>query len=413
MRHVRCAVCLLSFALLAPVGGCAKGNDTAGTAGTSGTNGTGTAGASGGQTGTAGMGGSVGDDPFAGLPAAKALHVQGNLLKDAGGATVRLLGVNRDGSEYMCTPPTTGGGTFDGSTGPSSITAMLTWNINTVRLPLNEHCWLGLNGSLIGADEYQAAIVDYVVRLHQKNLYVVLDLHWSAPGSTVITGGSNGNQLVTMAYADHAIDFWTSVATTFKTDPMVIFDLFNEPILDSADRFGNGPVSDPWGCWLNGCSTSKGTTTGMLQMLNAVRATGAMQPVVLGGIDWAHKLDQWLQKKPADPANNLMAGFHVYAPPLSTCTDTTCWNTQLGAVAQNVPILTGEMGETDCAHGFIDGYMSLADSKGISYLGWAWNPPPSSGNCGTYPSLISNLDGTPTGFGQGLKDHLATMPALH
>ena len=50
-----------------------------------------------------------------------------------------------------------------------------------------------------------------------------------------------------MAFADHAIAFWTSVATTFKTDPMVIFDLFNEPILDASDRFGNGPVSDPVG----------------------------------------------------------------------------------------------------------------------------------------------------------------------
>jgi len=408
MRHVRRVICLISFAFLAPVVGCAKGNDASGTGGT-----TGIGGAAGGQSGsgtTGGTGGPV-DDPFAGVPASKALHVQGNKLVDGGGNTVRLLGVNRDGSEYMCTPPTTGGAAFDGSTGPNSITALLTWNINTVRLPLNEHCWLGINGSLITSEEYRSSIVDYVVRLHQKNLYVVLDLHWSAPGSTVITGGGSGNQLVTMAYADHAIEFWNSVATTFKTDPMVIFDLFNEPILDASDRFGNGPVSDPWGCWLNGCNTSKGAVTGMQQMLSAVRSAGAMQPVVLGGIDWAHKLDQWLLKKPTD--SNLIAGFHVYAPPLSDCTTTTCWEQQLGTVAQNVPVLTGEMGETDCAHGFIDGYMSWADGKGISYLGWAWNPIPSSGNCGTYPSLITNVDGTPTGFGQGLKDHLATMPALH
>ena len=86
------------------------------------------------------------------------------------------------------------------STGPSSITAMLTWNMNTVRLPLNEHCWLGINGSLVSGDEYKASVVDYVARLNQRNLYVVLDLHWSAPGSTVIMGGSGGNQLVTMAF---------------------------------------------------------------------------------------------------------------------------------------------------------------------------------------------------------------------
>ena len=393
MRNFRPGHSLLLIALLAPLG-CAKGNDSSGSAGTGG-------GAVGGSGGTA-------TNPYAAF-AAKALRAQGNKLVDTTGATVRLLGVNRAGSEYMCSPPTQGGTTFDGSTGPTSISSMLTWNINTVRLPLNEHCWLGINGALVTAGQYRADIEDYVQRLHRKNIYVVLDLHWSAPGTTQITGGSGGNQLVTMAFADHAIDFWSSVATTFKDDPMVIFDLFNEPILNATDRFGNGPVGDPWGCWLNGCNVTKGAVAGMQQMLNAVRGAGATQVVVVGGIEWSHNLDSWLQHKPSDPMNNLMAAFHVYQRPLSDCDTQSCWDSALGVVAQNVPVLTGEMGEQDCAHGFIDGYMNWADAKGISYLGWAWNPQ----NCNSFPSLISNVDGTPTAFGQGLKDHLATMPALH
>ena len=98
------------LASLVPLVGCAKGNENGGTGGTTGTGGSG-------NTGGVPM-----DDPFFGLPAAKALHVQGNKLVDTTGATVRLLGVNRAGSEYMCSPPTQGGTTFDGSTGPSSIT---------------------------------------------------------------------------------------------------------------------------------------------------------------------------------------------------------------------------------------------------------------------------------------------------
>jgi hypothetical protein len=81
----------------------------------------------------------------------------------------------------------------------------------------------------------------------------------------------------------------------------------------------------------------------------------------------------------------------------------------LGTVAMNVPVLTGEMGEQDCATGFINGYMTWADSKGISYLGWAWN----TQNCNSFPALITATDGSPTAFGQGLKVHLAAMPALH
>ena len=224
-------------------------------------------------------------------------------------------------------------------------------------------------------------------------------------------GGSGGNQLVTMAFADHAIDFWTSVATTFKNDPMVIFDLFNEPILNANDRFGNAPIADnaAWACWRNGCSVAKGQVAGMQQMLNAVRATGAQQVVVAGGIEWSHNLDVWLQFKPDDPTGNLMAAFHVYQRPLSDCDTQACWDGALKAVSQNVPVLTGEMGEQDCAHGFIDDYMTGRTRRGISYLGWAWNPQ----NCNTFPALITNFDGTPTAFGQGLKDHLATFPALH
>ena len=135
------------LASLVPLVGCAKGNENSGMAGTAGTTGTG---------GSGNTGGVPMDDPFFGLPAAKALHAQGNKLVDTAGATVRLLGVNRAGSEYMCSPPTTGGTTFDGSTGPTSINAMLTWNMNTVRLPLNEHCWLGINGSLVTAEQYRA-----------------------------------------------------------------------------------------------------------------------------------------------------------------------------------------------------------------------------------------------------------------
>ena len=125
MRHGRPLISFLSIALLAQLLACAKGTNATGSGGDSGPGIAGTTGSSGttgqaGVNGTAGTGGGV-EDPFAGLPAAKALHVQGNLLKDAGGNTVRLLGINRAGSEYMCSPPTQGGQAFDGSTGPSKI----------------------------------------------------------------------------------------------------------------------------------------------------------------------------------------------------------------------------------------------------------------------------------------------------
>ena len=167
-------------------------------------------------------------------------------------------------------------------------------------------------------------------------------------------GGSGGNQLVTMAFADHAIDFWTSVATTFKDDPMVIFDLFNEPILNSGDRMGNAtiaPDSTAWACWKNGCIRRPGTGRG--HAADAERGARHRRPAGRrrGRHRVAHNLDMWLQYKPDDPTGNLMAAFHVYQQGLSDCYTEACWNGSLAAVAQSVPVLTGEMGEQDCAHG--------------------------------------------------------------
>ncbi len=75
------------------------------------------------------------------------LHVEGNKLVD-NGQTVRLLGVDQSGTEYQCTHRNAGffdvgGGAPDGQ----FVTNMKAWNINAVRVPLNEDCWLGINGS--------------------------------------------------------------------------------------------------------------------------------------------------------------------------------------------------------------------------------------------------------------------------
>src|SRR5258706_12157021 len=71
------------------------------------------------------------------------LHVSGNKILNGANQTVRLLGVNRSGGEYMCVQ---GHGIWDGPADAASIQAMLTWKINAVRIPLNEDCWLAING---------------------------------------------------------------------------------------------------------------------------------------------------------------------------------------------------------------------------------------------------------------------------
>jgi hypothetical protein len=313
---------------------------------------------------------------------ASGLHVVGNHLVD-NGKTVRLLGIDRSGSEYSCT---NNAGFFDGPVDQTAVTAMLSWHVNAVRVPLNEDCWLGINGApaQYSGSAYQSAIAQFVTLLRGNGLYVIVDLHWNAGGTNL------SNSQEEMADSDHGPAFWASVAGAFKSDQGVLFDLYNEPH-DVA-----------WSCWLNGgCQTNGWTVAGMNQLITAVRTAGATNVVMAGGLAYSSDLSQWLANKPTDPMGNLAASFHTYN--FTGCADSTCWSSQIQSVAASVPVITGELGENDCAQGYIDGYMSWADSAGVSYLGWAWN----TDSCGGFPSLISDYSGTPTAFGAGLQAHLA------
>src|SRR5256886_7148513 len=136
---------------------------------------------------TACHGSSAGVQVPPGLAPAPAVHVQGNRLVDSGGRPLRLRGVNRSGAEYACAQ---GWGIFDGPSDSASVSAIASWRANVVRLPLNETCWLGINGvtaAYAGAN-YQQAIADYVARLNRAGLVVILDLHWTAAATATAPG---------------------------------------------------------------------------------------------------------------------------------------------------------------------------------------------------------------------------------
>src|SRR6202000_3081270 len=100
------------------------------------------------------------------------------------------------------------------------------WTASAVRLPLNEDCWLDTNlpgGDPYGGAAYQQEIKSYVADLNAHGLYAILDLHWTAPGSQPAL------EQQPMPDLDHSPTFWAQVAGTFKSDPGVVFDVFNEP----------------------------------------------------------------------------------------------------------------------------------------------------------------------------------------
>jgi hypothetical protein len=343
------------------------------------------------------------DPPDPGDGTAPALRVSGNKLVDAEGDTRRMLGVNRSGGEFMCVQ---GRGIFDGPVDDASVKAIADWNANTVRIPLNEECWLGLSNidpQYAGA-HYINAVKDLVAKVKANGMTPMLELHWTYGQ---YTGNSAGCSDVhascqkPMPGMQYTPSFWTSVANTFKDDPTVVFDLFNEPYPDRA----TSTTTQAWQCWRDGgtCNGIGYEVAGMQDLVDSVRSTGAKNLILVGGIAYSNDLSQWLTYKPTDPAGNLAAAWHVYN--FNTCSNESCWNSTLAPVAAQVPLVAGEIGENTCAHGFVDQVMKWFDDRGLSYLGWTWN----TWNCNTGPALITSYDGTPTAYGIGLRDHLRAL----
>ena len=334
---------------------------------------------------------------------APALKVSGNKLVTSAGATYRMLGVNRSGGEFACIQ---GNGFWDGPMDQASITAMRTWKVRAVRVPLNEECWLGTADvpAAYGGTAYQNQVKAYVNLLIQNGITPIVEMHWNYG---LYTGNSSGCSDVKatcqkpMPDAQYAPSFWTGVANAFKGDDAVIFDLFNEPYPERA----TGDATSGWKCWRDGgtCTGIGYQVAGFQSLVNSVRATGATNVIFIGGLAYSNDLSQWLTYKPSDPQNNIAAFAHIYN--FNTCANTSCWDSQLLPVAQQVPLSLTEIGENDCAHGFVDGLMNWADSHAVGYLGWTWN----SWDCSTGPSLISDYTGTATAYGQGLKDRLALV----
>ncbi|MET7281669.1 cellulase family glycosylhydrolase [Kribbella sp. NPDC005582] len=335
---------------------------------------------------------------------APALRVAGNKIVTADGTPYRLLGVSRSSGEFACVQ---GKGMWDG--GPvdqASVDAMKAWNIHAVRVPLNEECWLGVNGSP-GGVAYQQAVKDYVDLLVKNGINVILDLHWTwgayATGPEWHCKDEHAVCQKPMPDARYAPQFWTGVATAFKGNNAVVFDLFNEPYPEIASDWNK---TLGWQCWRDGgtCTGLSYETAGMQDLVDAVRATGATNMLMLGGLEWANDMREWLAHKPIDPLNNIAASWHAYS--FNACAAESCWDSQIDPLAQQVPVVIGEFGQDNCGFDYMQGLVDWADAHDMSYLAWTWNP----WGCSTGAVLIKDWNGTPEpGVGEGFKAHLLSQ----
>jgi hypothetical protein len=321
-----------------------------------------------------------------------------------------LRGVNRSGTEYACIQ---GWGIFDGPSDTASVQAIASWGANVVRIPLNEDCWLNINGvnSAFAGATYINAITSYVNLLHQDGMYAELSLIWGAPGTYQATYQHGAPD------EDHSPKFWSSLANTFKNDPSVVLAPWGETIVD-------------WNCFLNGgvCEATYGSnntpynTAGMQQAVTVMRQAGYNGVIAIPCVFYANDCTDsspefggaygggsWLSHEPNDPKHQLIAEAHIYGK--NPCDTVACFNDTIAPIAQQVPVIFGETGETydgsDCNNSSanIAVFMTWADAHGVGYEAWTWDM---WGAC--HLSLLTTYNGTPYGaYGTYVQQHIRAM----
>jgi hypothetical protein len=307
------------------------------------------------------------DDAGGDPPAApNGYYVQGNTIFDAADDSVHVFrGIDRPSLEWN---------PFGEALSASDIQLIADWNANVVRVALNQGYWL--EGSVVYESDYRAQVDELIDWIQAAGMDVILDLHWSDRGDFSVVPAQQR-----MA-DENSLEFWASVAERYKDDGRILFELYNEPH-DVA-----------WSVWLHGGDSGDGFhVAGMQELYDEVRATGAENLVLVGGLDYAYDLSGVPNHRVE--GHNIVYVTHPYD---FNGKQPTSWEEDWGFLAQSDPLFVTEFGSFDCDPTYSQQLIEYAEERGLSWSAWAWFP----GGC-NFPSLIVDWSGTPSATGQVIK----------
>lgn len=208
----------------------------------------------------------------------------------------------------------------------------------------------------------------------ENGMYVIIDLHYI--GNIATGAGEEMIVLEDLSPRELSLTFWAQTAAYFKDAPHVIFEIFNEPAnIKAADWRENAQ-----------------------ELIHAIRAQGAGQLIIAGGVEYSRDLS-WVLENPLED-NNLAYAAHIY-PGHSRA----LWDYWFGDTAERYPVLLTEWGfmeaDGDPKHGYLVGD---AESYGEPLLAYADERLAGWVACwyddGWFPPMFAKGMKTPTPLGE-------------
>ena len=262
----------------------------------------------------------------------------------------------------------------------------------------------GINFVRLAIYDYASptALTSYVNDLTSHGIVVELEDHANSNGSNA--GGSQG-QIFTGQELTNESNWYSSIASAFKDNPLVWFGTDNEPSeYDASGTFNPTALSD----W-------------QLQTYNAIRNAGNTSPVMLEANGWSSNgapvMLQGYNASDYAGMKNVVWDPHYYGWLTNYSTDQTTNNNFIAQLIQQVqqitsadgkiPVIFGEYGNSTTglsidANG--NQVIQAVLNSGVGNVAWAWG----TGNPG---DGLTNADNTLSAYGKLVAAGIAAQAA--
>ena len=323
------------------------------------------------------------------------LETSGNrILRSDTAQAVLLRGVNRSGLEYS--EPTDGGLLAGAEFTEDEVRAIVSdWGANIIRVPFNQN-WALCGRKECSPEEYRASLDQVISWAASLGAYTILDLQWldaeTVYGHIKEKDGETSDNHVPPTPNSDSILLWKALATRYRDETAVLFDILNEPhdpleddVLPLYEIGSAGDVIETnhdsvgpkeWVPWAER----------LVAEIRALRPTGI---IMVAGVDWAFDLRGIRVQAP-----NIVYSAHIY--PNRRPGD---WFKAIGD-SSNVPIFVGEWGGTE--HD-LDFGLALAERMrrlGLGWTSWSWVDEPKL----IKPRRVPHYE--PTLFGELVRNEL-------
>lgn len=357
------------------------------------------------------------------IPAAAfPLSTSGANIVGADSVNYRLAGVNWEGAHQ----DNHVAGGLDKLNRADIIARVASWGMNHVRFPfatgmINNKdgtpftsvvnpALVAANPDLIGMTPWQV-YQQLVADMTAAGLYVVVNKHMNFPGWCCSDDDKNGFWYNDNWPASTFTNTWIQVATAFAANPLVGFDIHNEP---RKATIGGVALTPTWGDGVSGTDFRLMYQNTIGRIRDAVTAAGSTikHLAFCEGLSYSGDLTGWA----AHPVTgmNIVASMHDYSwyhnvadgqPAQTQAQYFTQMDTKGGYLPQGgtVPLWIGEFGQdlanrANMTSGWMAHFFAYANARNISWCWWSLSAQTVKG---TEPAtnILKVPDGNREGFG--------------